>query len=120
MPFKKGESGNPNGRTKGVPNKVTLAAKDAIHKAFEDMGGTEALVSWADKNDDTRSIRYTSLRPKIVPLTVGGDKANPLHHVIKRIRVPRYSNAGRILAAAGRCSVQRRLRWTFNGQVAYL
>lgn len=87
MPFKKGESGNPNGRTKGVPNKVTLAAKDAIAKAFDDMGGVEALVKWADGDPDSRKVFYAQIWPKIVPLTVGGDKDNPLYHEIRRIRV---------------------------------
>jgi hypothetical protein len=64
------------GRPKGVPNKVTLAAKEAIHEAFEQMGGIEALVTWANKGDNAK-VFYSQIWPKIVPLTVGGDPDSP-------------------------------------------
>lgn len=75
------------GRPKGSPNKTTQAAKDAIAEAFGKMGGTAALVTWADKSDDNRKVFYAQIWPKIVPLTVGGDKDNPLVTEIRRIRV---------------------------------
>lgn len=74
------------GRKKGVPNKTTQAAKDAIAEAFDKMGGTKALVDWADKSDDNRRVFYAQIWPKIVPLSVGGDKDNPLvTEIVQRI-----------------------------------
>lgn len=75
------------GRPKGSVNKSTKAAKEAIAEAFEKMGGTDALVGWADRNDDNRKVFYSQIWPKIVPLTVGGDQDNPLVTEIRRIRV---------------------------------
>jgi hypothetical protein len=75
------------GRPKGLPNKTTVAAKEAIAQAFDEMGGVKSLVTWADKSDDNRKVFYSQIWPKIVPLTVGGDPNNPLHHEIRRIRV---------------------------------
>ena len=75
----KGKAGP--GRPKGVPNKTTKAAKEAIAEAFEKMGGTEALVAWAKKNDDNRKVFYSQIWSKIVPLQVGGDPDNPLKAV---------------------------------------
>ena len=84
MPFAKGQSGNPNGRKAGSPNKTTKAAKEAIHEAFEKMGGIKALCDWADKNDDNRKVFYSQIWPKIVPLQVGGDPDSP--HTIEIVR----------------------------------
>lgn len=39
MAYKKGQSGNPNGRAKGMPNKLTKAVKDIIAGAAEELGG---------------------------------------------------------------------------------
>ncbi len=72
------------GRQKGTPNKVTLAAKEAIHQAFEDMGGVPALIQWADKSDDNRKVFYSVIWPKIIPLTIGGDPGNPVLAVIEQ------------------------------------
>ena len=38
------------GRKKGVPNKSTKAAKEALALAFEGLGGVPALTAWAAEN----------------------------------------------------------------------
>lgn len=64
------------GRPKGALNKTTVAAKEAIHEAFERLGGIEALVIWAQE-DDNAKVFYSQIWPKIVPLQVGGDPDSP-------------------------------------------
>jgi hypothetical protein len=77
---------NRSGRPKGAINKTTKVAKEAIAEAFEKMGGTPALVDWADKNDDNRKVFYSQIWPKIVPLQVGGEEGNPVvTEIITRI-----------------------------------
>lgn len=61
------------GRPKGSPNKTTTIAKEAIAEAFERMGGVDALVAWADQNDDHRKVFYGTIYPKLLPLQVGGE-----------------------------------------------
>lgn len=38
------------GRTKGTPNKITAAFKDAVRVVYEDIGGHPAFASWAREN----------------------------------------------------------------------
>ena len=61
------------GRKKGVQNKTTRLAKQAIHDAFEELGGMEALVEWAKKDDDNIKVFYAQIWPKIIPLQVEAD-----------------------------------------------
>lgn len=71
------------GRQKGTPNKTTQAAKEAIAEVFERMGGADALLTWSKDNQERF---YTVIWPKIVPLSVGGDKDNPLiTEIVQRI-----------------------------------
>lgn len=46
MAFKKGQSGNLNGRGKGTPNKTTQEAREAIAKFVE--GNADRLQEWLD------------------------------------------------------------------------
>lgn len=68
------------GRVKGTPNKLTQAAKDAIATAFEDLGGTDALVEWAKLHPDNRKVFYSQIWPKIVPLQVSGEGGGPVQY----------------------------------------
>ncbi len=77
VPFKKGQKGGP-GRPKGVPNKVTIAAKEAIALAAEKMGGTDRLVAWAQEDPLNERAFWSSIYPKLIPVTLAGDANNPI------------------------------------------
>lgn len=61
------------GRQKGVPNKTTRSAKEAIAFAAAGLGGAERLMDWAKEDPDNEKAFWTSIYPKLLPLTVGGD-----------------------------------------------
>lgn len=72
MPFRKGQSGNPHGRERGRPNKVTGAAKDAIALAAEKLGGVTRLVTWAKANPLNERAFWTQIYPRLLPHEVTG------------------------------------------------
>jgi hypothetical protein len=61
------------GRKKGVPNRQTMAAKDAIALAAEGLGGTSRLIEWAKEDPLNERAFWTSIYPKLLPLTVNGN-----------------------------------------------
>jgi len=65
--FKPGESGNPTGRPKGAINKTTLAVKEAIEEAFDELGGVPALVQWARRDPEAF---YSKLWAKLIPKNI--------------------------------------------------
>lgn len=70
------------GRVKGTPNKATATAKAAIEAAFRHLEQDgDDFKDWALKN---RTIFYTQLLPKIIPLQLnhGGQDDNPVGIVI--------------------------------------
>lgn len=56
------------GRPKGVPNRTTVAAKEAMDLAFQGTGGWEALRDWANKN----KTEFYRLWAKRIPVAVEG------------------------------------------------
>lgn len=64
MPFQPGQSGNPNGRTPGSKNRVSVAAKQAFQEAFDELGGVEALKTWATDNPTD----FFKLFSKLIPV----------------------------------------------------
>ena len=69
------------GRPKGVPNKTTIAVKEAILAALDQAGGVGYLVEQADKNPTA----FMGLVGKVLPLQVIGDKDNPLSVAVQMI-----------------------------------
>lgn len=56
------------GRPKGVPNKNTILARQAIAQAFDELGGTEGLVRWVKADEDNMKVFYATIWPKIIPV----------------------------------------------------
>ncbi len=70
-PAKRGNAGK--GRPRGSRNKTTLAAKEAIARAAEGLGGVQALIAWVKKDDQNERIFWSAIYPKLLPLKVSGE-----------------------------------------------
>lgn len=71
------------GRPKGVPNKITMAAKDAIAAAAEALGGTDRLVAWAKEDPKNEGVFWGQIYPKLLPLQLSGEGGGPLKTVAR-------------------------------------
>lgn len=66
------------GRKKGVPNRTTTAAKEAIALAAEGLGGTQRLVEWAKEDPLNERAFWATIYPKLIPVQLAGDPDNPV------------------------------------------
>ena len=62
---------------KGVPNKQTAQLKDMILKALDGAGGVDYLQERA--NDPRTAAAFLGLVGKVLPMTIAGDKENPMN-----------------------------------------
>jgi len=76
--FKKGESGNPNGRPPGVPNRITSSVKAAILEALNaDEGATEFFRALKNgSKEDKRTFAHICAR--LLPTEITGPDGSPL------------------------------------------
>lgn len=70
------------GRKKGVPNKLTGAAKDAIAFAANGLGGGPRIVEWAKEDPKNEAAFWTTIYPKLIPVQVSGEGGGPVEHGI--------------------------------------
>ena len=79
-PFQRGVSGNPAGKPKGTPNKITVTLREAILAAGEAAGGEGGLTAYLTRLALENSSAYSGLLAKVLPTTLaasdpdGGDK----------------------------------------------
>ena len=64
------------GRVKGVPNKTTRAAMEAIAMAAEDLGGVDRMVAWAKEDPANERVFWGTIYPKLLPHQIEGTGAD--------------------------------------------
>src|SRR3990167_1219566 len=65
-------------RPRGIPNKLTTAAKSAIEAAALGLGGAKRLQAWAAADPKNEYAFWTLIYPKLLPLQVTGGEGQPL------------------------------------------
>jgi hypothetical protein len=64
------------GRPKGSQNKVGKEAKEIIAAAAAELGGQKRIVEWAQEDPLNERAFWTTIYPKLIPVTLGGEGAN--------------------------------------------
>lgn len=66
------------GRVKGVKNKTTRTALEAISLAAEKLGGADRLYSWSQEAPENEKVFWGTIYPKLLPLQVTGANGGSL------------------------------------------
>lgn len=79
------------GRKPGVPNKINGSLKEAILTAATDVGydkqGGGGLPGYLKRIAEDDSRTFAGLLGRVLPLSLGGDKDNPIEHKHEVIEV---------------------------------
>lgn len=92
--FKPGQSGNPKGRPKGIPNKTTKVVRETFERVFTQLqeGDDTNLKAWASKNP----TEFYKLSTKLIPLQVEAE----VNDITDLTEAQRAARAASILALA--------------------
>ena len=70
------------GRAKGTPNRTTAQLKDMILTALDKAGG----IAYLQRQANESPTAFLALVGKVLPMTVAGDKDNPITVVVKKFQ----------------------------------
>ena len=68
------------GRTKGTPNRITAAFKDAVRTVYEDIGGHKSFAAWAKDNPG----EFYRIAARLIPTEVNMNATAGLTVVLDR------------------------------------
>lgn len=74
--FKRGQSGNPNGRPRGAKDKIARSVKNDMEETIKGLGGVGGIIEWAKKSNNNREKLYGwyfSMLPKNENVDLSGD-----------------------------------------------
>jgi len=68
------------GRQRGTPNKITRSFREAVHRAFENVGGVEALTEWAKENPG----EFFKICARLIPVEISAPGGGVVTVVVDR------------------------------------
>ena len=95
--FKKGVSGNPNGRKKGTPNKTTTEMKETINKILSiTLDNFLEDIEKIRKDDPKKALELSKglieyVMPKMTKMEISGE----LNHKIDKVVIEIKTNDGK-------------------------